>query len=142
MGDQAASGAAVVSVLSAIAIPKFVQMQYKAKHGEVLANMGAIQTALMIYEANFDRYIPIQAHPRALEALNGDAVPWTKGSDFDTLGWAPDGHVRGTYWVEIAEDGTDFTIWGAIDLDANGEAALFQATKTTPPTKVTRENTY
>lgn len=45
------------------------------------------------------------------------------------LGWAPDGPVRGSYWVEVSPDGLDFTVFGVADIDGDGQQAWYTATK-------------
>lgn len=67
---------------------------------------------------------------------------WAPGSDFDTLGWSPDGDVRGTYNVVTTGSGTDFLADGDCDVDGDGNAADFEATKTTNVTMTTGANVY
>lgn len=97
-------------------------MSYRAKRTEVIENVEAIRTAqLACYEA-FESFVEVPSPvPRPVEGLTKGSVPWRPGSGFDTLGWSPDGEVRGTYWVELSPQGTDFTVHGAIDIDGDGE---------------------
>ena len=55
---------------------------------------------------------------------NKQQRPWT-GGNFDTLGWAPDGDVRGSYAVDT--DTTGFMINGQCDVDGDGSRADFFA---------------
>ncbi len=122
-------GVPVVGILAAIAIPNFVQMQYRAKRAEIPANVDGIRVALLAYDAAFDTYLavpePVPVDPAYLGKLPND---WVLGSNFDELDWRPDGQVRGTYWVELSPDGLDFTVYGACDVDGDGEPAIYTAT--------------
>ncbi len=79
----------------------------------------------------FDEFVETEAHPRPVHGLDRRGQDWAPGSGFDTLGWAPDGKVYGTYRVTITEDGGDFLIeaWtrgGRIDDD---EVAYYHRTR-------------
>lgn len=134
--------ASVVGVLAAIAIPNYTSMQMQAKRAEVPANVSGIKTSLLVYEASFDVYLAVeQPVPRELVALNGESVPWVSGTVFDTLGWQPDGHVRGTYWVElVGED--DFIVHGMCDMDGDGVQAHYTASRSVSTIMITEDHTY
>ncbi len=112
-----------------IAIPNFIEMQARAKRAEVPSNVDGIKTAELAYDAAFDEFVPTAPHPRRVQELTGDAVPWRNPTDFNTLGWSSDGDVRGTYWVDVPPDGSDFTVHGAVDIDGDGTVAHYTATK-------------
>ena len=119
---------AIIGILAAIAIPNFVNMQYRAKRAEVPANVDGIKTAELAYEASFDQFIHIaegDAHPRDIDSLDKQQVTWTTGTDFDTLGWGPDGKVRGNYYVNGSDN--SFTAAGACDVDDNDDIVGFFA---------------
>jgi len=94
-------------------------------------NLQGIAVAERAYHAEHDSFLAVNPWPRTVESLSQEAVRWrTKdgGSEgFDTIGWAPEGDLRSTYWVELSEDGSSFTVFGAIDEDGDGEAAVFKA---------------
>ena len=121
---------ALVGIGASIAIPAFVGMNMKAKRAEVPANVDGIKTAQLAYDAAFDTFVHIpEPWPRPVGALGRSQVRWDPGSDFDTLGWAPDGQVRGTYWVVV--HGDDFEVHGMIDADGDGQPAHYMATRDT-----------
>jgi len=140
VAGMTSSGEALVTMIGNLAVPNFIEMQNRAKRAEVPSNVDGIKTALIAYDAMYDTYLPAEATPRPVTELNGKQVEWMAGSAFDKLGWHPDGKVRGTYWVEITEDGTNFKVYGAIDIDGDGVPAIYTATKEynttmeTPPT--------
>ncbi|MFT5680196.1 MAG: hypothetical protein ACI8RZ_001102 [Myxococcota bacterium] len=103
--------------------------------------LSGIRTAEMAYSAAFDAYYPAAVWPRPVEALTPDSVPWPSGSDFDSLGWSPDGAVRGTFQVEVSQDGSDFTAHGWQDLDGDGVPAHWTATRQTAVTLVSAPGT-
>lgn len=93
---------AIIGILAAIAVPNFVEMQYRSKRAELWPNVDGIATAQMSYNATHDTWVDAyQAGPEPIPRLIADldkvAVPWPSGTGFDTLGWAPDGDVRGSY---------------------------------------------
>ena len=52
---------AIIGILAAIAIPNFVDMQYRAKRAEVPGNVDGIKTAQIAYDAAFDKYIEVSS---------------------------------------------------------------------------------
>ena len=118
---------AIIGILAAIAIPNFVDMQYRAKRAEVPSNVDGIKTAEIAYEASYDEFIDTLAagyHPNS--SPNKQQRAWTTGSNFDTLGWGPDGNVRGSYGVKAGSD--VFHVWGICDVDGNASNAEYRAT--------------
>ncbi|MFH1464544.1 MAG: hypothetical protein ABIO70_09160 [Pseudomonadota bacterium] len=133
----------VVGILAAIAIPNFLVMQYRAKRAEVPMNVDAIKTSELAYEAAFDRYLPV-SEPAPVEVweLGREPHAWPGGTAFDDLGWEPSGMVRGAYWVEVSADGEDFTVYGVCDVDGDGDAATFTASREQRATLQTYPSTY
>ena len=84
---------AIIGILAAIAIPNFVEMQYRAKRAELPANVDGIKTAEMGYDAAFDTFIAATAYPASVSGKT--TQPWdsTASGGFQTLGWQPDGAV-------------------------------------------------
>lgn len=132
----------VVGILAAIAIPNFLVMQFRAKRAEVPQNMDGIRIAEIAYDAAFDTFLP--AGPRPVEAWEVGRAPrdWTSDEGFTALGWMPMGQVRGTYWVEVAPDGRDFTVYGVCDVDGDGDPATYMATRDLAASLQTDPNTY
>ncbi len=88
-----------------------------------------IKTAQIAYDAAFDDYIECDSWP---DDTPGKSLrEWPTGSNFDTLGWAPDGDVRGSYSVET--ESTDFTARCVHDADGDGEQSVWEASKTSNP---------
>jgi type IV pilus assembly protein PilA len=130
---------AIIGILAAIAIPNFVDMQYRAKRAEVPSNVDGIKTAELAYEASFDQYVANTAmHPNS--SPNKQQRAWTTGSNFDTLGWSPDGNVRGSYGVKTGT--TEFKSWGQSDVDGDGNSAFYDATTTLNVTMQSGNNVF
>jgi len=127
-------------VLAAVAIPRFLTMGRTAKLGEVRANLTGIKTAQFAHKAKHGSFLAAGPHPRSLDDLSPAPADWTPGSAFDTLGWAPDGAVRGTYQVEAKPDSLDFIVHGWIDADGDGVPAHFTATRSTHAVRVTPDS--
>jgi type IV pilus assembly protein PilA len=120
---------AIIGILAAIAIPNFVAMQLKAKRAEVPSNVDGIKTAELAYDAAFDGYVEATVFPRASGALDKTPAAWDEASSggFRTIGWKPDGAVRGNYAVATPST-TDITVTGECDVDDDGSAAQYTAT--------------
>jgi type IV pilus assembly protein PilA len=137
---------AIIGILAAIAIPNFVEMQYRAKRSEVPSNIDGVKTSQMGYDAAFDTFIDCTASPAAAPSGKAPAV-WVDAGGFDTLGWAPDGQVRGNYAVavEAASAGTpggNFLVTGECDVDGDGVNAQYTATKSINSTFNVNNDTY
>ncbi len=117
---------AIIGILASIAIPNFVSMQYKTKRSEIPSNLKAIKTAQIAYESDFDTYVTCAAYPSTPTKTTQQWVPGSSGG-FKTIGWRPDGDVRGSYAVSTAA--TDFTATGLSDVDGDAAYATFTATK-------------
>ena len=131
---------AIIGILAAIPIPNFVSMQLKAKRSEIPSNVDGIKTAEVAYEALFNAYVDCAAKPGATSKT---PVVWTvTGDGFSTIGWRPDGDIRGSYEVSNAGP-TDFLVTGSGDMDGNGAVAVYTATATVNTTlRSGDENVY
>lgn len=138
------TGVPVVGMLAAIAIPNFVSMQMKAKRAEVPTNVDGIRIAELAYHAAFDEYAACGDEQTAALQV-GKTQRSTAGDETfsclaKTLGWSPDGLVRGAYWV-VVTDG-DFEVNGIADVDGDGVYAHYRATKDQSATMVSYPNDY
>jgi len=129
---------AIIGILAAIAIPNFVSMQLKSKRSELPGNVDGIKTAELSYDAAFDGFISAAAAPAGTP--NKTAVAWTTNTDYTTLGWGPDGNVRGQYSVTATT--TDFTVSGKSDVDGDGSQANYSATTSVNATLTTANTIY
>lgn len=113
---------AILGALTAIALPTFHRLQVKAKTGEVKVNLAGIRTAESVYFAEKGRYRAAAATPAAW-APRSSPSRFTGGglSDFDLLGFAPEGNVYFQYAVAV--DPTTAGVYTAdaiADLDGDG----------------------
>ena len=131
---------AIIGILAAIAIPNFVSMQYRAKRAEVPANVDGIKTAELAYDAAFDTFVEqTSLYPGSPTKAQQD---WPSGSGFDTIGWSPDGKVRGSYKVST-KSSTNFLVTGVSDVDGDGTQATYTSTKSINATfNGTNQNVY
>jgi type IV pilus assembly protein PilA len=130
---------AIIGILAAIAIPNFVAMQLKAKRAEVPGNVDGIKTAQMGYDAAYDDFVTAAVNPAGTP--NKLPQAWsTTVANWSTLGWAPDGNVRGQYSTAGAT--TDFTVTGTSDVDGDSAQSQYTATKTLNATQTTANNVY
>ena len=64
----------------------------------------------------------------------------SESGGFQTIGWIPDGMVRGSYSVTTTID--DFRAVGVADIDGDGTYATYVATKSTNPVATTPSDVY
>ena len=132
---------AIIGILAAIAIPNFMTMQLKAKRAEVPGNVDGIKTAELAYDAAFDGFVTATDYPGA-SGVSKTQKDWVVASatGFNTIGWAPDGKVRGSYAVDASA--TDFTVSGVADVDADGIKTEWTATTSINATMNTNNDLY
>lgn len=132
---------AIIGVLAAIAIPNYIGLQLRAKRAELPTNVDGIKTAELGYDAAHDGFVACSAHPSPVPVKT--VVEWgfpTGG--FDSIGWRPDGMVRGQYAVELDETGEDFTVIAQSDIDGDGNYADVRATSLTQATLTTGNDAF
>ena len=121
---------AVVGIVAAIAIPNFVSMQYKSKRAEIPMNLKSIKTAQIMYEQDFDTFVPAAMYPPYPTKTTNMWIKSASGG-FEVIDFQPDGDVRGAYWVEVSAN--NFTATGISDVDGDGVYATYVATKSENP---------
>ena len=95
---------------------------------------GLITTAEQIRQAELelqviDDFLPCADEASAKASATATPRTWDGPDCWVRIGWAPDGPVRGGYWVEVNADKTDFTVHAVLDADGDGEWMHVQATK-------------
>ena len=128
---------AIIGILAAIAIPNFVAMQLKSKRSELPGNTNGIKTSELAYDAAFDAYVACSESPSATQDKTAHA--WVDAGGFTSIGWAPDGNVRGTYKVVLSGT-TDFVITSTGDVDGDNVDAIYTATTSTNATLTDRKS--
>ena len=124
---------ALIMILAAIAVPQFQSMQLKAKRGELAGNLRGIFDAQRAYYAAHDTMLTVSQKPVLTSVLGKQFNSWVTGTAFDSMGWAPDGQVRGTYWAVTGGSmavcpAVGASVWqggaeGAIDVDDDNAIA-------------------
>ncbi|MFT5680534.1 MAG: prepilin-type N-terminal cleavage/methylation domain-containing protein [Myxococcota bacterium] len=133
---------AIIGILASIAIPSFQEMQLRAKQAELPANVNGIKVSEMAFIAAHDKVIAQDSFVPT-ESVGKQQIAWVTSSNFATLGWEPDGKVRGAYKIEVADaDSDDFTIIGISDVDGDGQKATFTALRETNVEAVTSSMVY
>lgn len=135
----------IVGILAAVALPRFHTMMLDARRAELPGNVDTIRDAQVAYDAAMDTYVSCGIQPVGTSALNKTARPWpgTAGG-FDTLGWRPDGLVRGAYQASASSSGghglsfggsayTDVRVYGYSDVDDDGNVARYVASPSDGP---------
>lgn len=118
---------AIIGVLTAAALPSFLRYQLRARSSEALVNLGAIATNQAIYFAEHGVFVEV-ASPVPASAPGSSRSAWTPGSNFDALGWAPEGGVQFQYQV-VADnsqaESVRFTAEARGDVDGDGQPSFW-----------------
>ena len=114
---------AIVIILTAIAVPEFNRMQLASKRSEVPVNVDGITTAHMAYDAAHDRFVFVAGFvPNG--TFNKKTRAWITTSNYQVLGFRPDGAVRGGYYSpSYGSNGVDTV--GRCDVDADGTQTYY-----------------
>ena len=116
---------AIISILAAIAVPEFNRMQLASKRSEVPLNVDGIATAHLAYDAAHDAFLTVPGFvPNG--TFNKRTRPWVTTSNYDDLGFRPDGAVRGGYYSPAwPPKGVDTV--GSCDVDADTVTTYYLA---------------
>ena len=138
---------AIIGILAAIAIPNYIKYQLSAKRSEVNGAVDGIKNAEAKYDAEHDGYLNALVQPRGDTLLGKAQTAWvTTATDWISLGWAPDGNVRGNYAVLVtAASGTTpqtYTITGKSDVDDDSQLYTVTATPDTNATVTSGTENY
>jgi prepilin-type N-terminal cleavage/methylation domain-containing protein len=118
---------AIISILGAIAIPQFAAQQQAAKRSELALNVDGIGYQLLSYRDNiYDGSGLTGPGTPDPGTLGKGKRPFVgAGTEFETLGWEPDGAVYGTYWAFLDYDSDPTEITARSDVDADGTQAMY-----------------
>ena len=116
---------AIIVILAAIAVPEFRRAQLKSKRAEVPLNVHGITLAIVAYDAAHDMYL-FQPGYVPNSTMNKKTRPWVTTSVYQTLGFKPDGPVRGAYYSPpFGTTGIDTV--GTCDVDDDAVNAGFMS---------------
>ena len=93
----------VIGVLAAIAVPRFVNFQLRAKRSEAMVNLRAIATTQGAYYATHSAFVDCEASPTT--PLGAQQHPFDLARPgWSALGWSPLGLVRCHYSAQVFEN--------------------------------------
>lgn len=121
---------AIIGILATIAIPSFQRLQLRSRVGEARTNLSSIRDAEEAYFSEFNTYFAAALTPAMLPGA--DRLAWPAGTDFDVIGWRPDGAVQFQYQVTAPAGGGAaqvYTLEAFSDLDADGVLNAFGLVK-------------
>lgn len=143
---------ASVSLLLLVSLARLLPPAPRPSRQEVPSNVDGLKTAELAYDAAFDGFVACGNRTDAERwiarqpSVGRGPLTWLRSrTRFDagwpaprafrdapgascfqrTLGWEPDGPVRGAYWVELVDGG--FVAHGIVDLDGDGVLAHYTA---------------
>lgn len=138
---------ALMGVLAALAIPNYLYMQLRSKRAELPVNIDGIRHAEKSYEAEYDVFTSCSTRPATIPGRSLVDFGASAGdqSDWDLMGWIPDGKVRGQYSVTAVNgsaQSNNFTALAVSDLDVNGQTAAYMGDRTNYPSMVSSQSAY
>ncbi len=117
----------IIGLLSAIAVPGYLRFQLRSKATEATMNLRAISKAQHIYFAEHGSYVSVVS-PVPPTIPGNRRAAWPAGSNFDTLGWSPEGGVLFYYMVGAdlgGGAGPRYTAEAGADIDGDGSPSFF-----------------
>jgi len=137
---------AIVGVLASIAIPQYYHILLRSKRSELPMNLDAIRTIEISYEAEWSAFTSCALLPTTVPGRK--AVPFpatnTSNTDWNLLGWWPDGRVFGQYEVR-ADNVTHISLFRAeafADIDGDGNLTNYRTDQTFKPQMLTSNTIY
>jgi len=115
--------------------------KYRQAQGECRFNVNGLRTSQKAFHAEYDRFVPTDWAPFEPTGVGSiERVEFGMPEAFYEVGWVPDGPVRSTYRVQLTETG--FAVECRMDLDADGEWAVFRGTEATRAERVTPDGVF
>lgn len=121
----------LISVLAAIAIPKYLVYQLKSKSAEAKTNLGGIRTAQEAYYSEYGLFVSASPEPAIIPGIRSTGFD-SVTTDFQALGWQPEGNVYFSYGSGINADGSAYTADAGADIDGNGVVQFWAYAKPEP----------
>lgn len=146
LGSKARAGIGLLVICFGLLVSRawsqFRDLPLRAKHAEVTAALQGIRAAELAHLAEHGRLLAAAPTPVSVDALRSGTSVWPTGSAFDSLGWTPEGPVRGTYEVRLLDGGAGFVVHGWIDGDGDGVPAHYTATRDTEALRLTAASVF
>lgn len=101
-----------------------------APEQELLTNVEQIRTAQVELLA-VDDFVACGSEAEARASVSSSPRAWDGPACWARIGWAPDGPIRGGYWVEVSADGQDFTAHGLAPGDLRAVATRAEPARLT-----------
>ncbi len=115
----------------AIAVPTVLSARTEELLAEVPAEVDGLRKLQLARDAHYGSFIPCGSRGDAVRSLTAEARDPAKDPAAaclsSMLGWSPTERLLGAYWIEVDAATADFTVYGVIDADGDGDYAEYQA---------------
>ena len=120
---------AIIGLLATIALPSFGVLRLRARRSELPVNLQSIRSAEKAYQHEWDTYTTVQPAPASAPGRFPRDFGHTYGdnTDWDLLGWVPDGLMYGQYQVSVSTGALQRQNFSAVaygDLDGDGVSCV------------------
>ncbi len=122
---------AIIGLLASVAIPSFVRFQLRSNSTEAVVNLASIAKAQTTYYSEYGQYVSVGT-PVPAAAPGSVRMPWPATSDFDLLGWRPEGSVMFQYLSSTTLSPPRYTAEAMSDLDNNSDRSFYAYIKPAP----------
>lgn len=136
---------AMIMFIGEIVITNVAMMGIRAKFSEVPHNLEAIRTVEFAYHVQHGEFRSAEACPKGPPRRRKSAWKGECTEVFKNLGWTPDGSVQCQYRVRaiLGENAVeDFKLTARCDVDGDGIFSIFEASRNSPPKRITSVNIY
>ncbi|MAY80041.1 MAG: hypothetical protein CL930_07180 [Deltaproteobacteria bacterium] len=134
---------ALVGYFAWVAASNFMTMGLRAKLAEAPHNLEGIRTAQLAHHSQHGRFRSVGSCPQELPGRKQSAWEGACADAFKTLGWAPSGAVRCQYMAQVTpgeNESEDFKLTAKCDVDGDGIVSIFEASRNSPPIRITPKN--
>ncbi len=114
-----------------ITVPAVLRARTEELVAEVPAQVDALRKHQLARDASLGSFVPCGSRGDAVRSLTAEARD--RASDpaarclSTMLGWNPSERLLGAYWTEVDAATADFTVYGVIDADGDGNYAEYRA---------------
>ncbi len=122
-------------------------MQLRAKRTEAPANLGGLQSAMVLHGAETERFVDLPWCPASPPGPELRPFDGPCAQDYAAFGWQPLGEVRCQYSAPANNDGATYEerslqVHARCDLDGDGTMATYEGSQEEAYVVTTPNNVY
>ena len=143
---ELAVAVAIVGILATVAIPQYYHVLLRSKRSELPMNLDAIRTTEIGYQHEWGAFTSCGLSPSSIPGRVAVDFPAgnSTNTDWNLLGWWPDGRVYGQYQAAAYNTSHISTFQGDAysDIDGDGNLTNFRVDESNKPQMLTSNTIY